>query len=104
MVVACGNSNNNPTPDGGGTGGSTIVTASSSSSSGSSSGGGSSATQTGGSSSSSSSGATCYDGGSPDANDQFINACPPPGETCQTFPASQLQGLTADGGLPPLPQ
>ena len=37
----------------------------------------------------------------PMTNDQFLNACN--GQTCQAYDNAGLPGLTADGGLPPLP-
>jgi len=104
--VACSSTNTNPTPDGGG--GSSIVTGSSSSSTSTSSssssgtGGATTSSSSGSTSTSSTGGATCYDGGAPMTNNDFLNPCEP-SATCQTFPNSTLPGLTADGGLPALP-
>jgi hypothetical protein len=90
---AC-SSSSNPSPTGGGT--TTLVTGSSSSS-GSSSGSTSSSSGT-----SSSGGSSCYDGGTPMMNSDFLNPCEPAGTTCVTFTGT-IQGLSADGGLPALP-
>ena len=96
VAFAACSSNNNPTP---GAGGSTVVGSSSSGTT--SSGSTTSSSGTGGAGSSSGSSSGCYDGGAPMTNDQFLNACDP-STTCQTFNGT-LPGLTADGGLPPLP-
>ncbi len=102
--VACSSTNTNPSP---GSGGSSIVTSSVATNGSSGTGGNNASSSSGGTggattTTTTSGGATCYDGGAPMTNNDFINPCEP-SATCQTFPNSTLPGLTADGGLPPLP-